>query len=1313
MTIGGTPVGNMIIKVDLDSAGVEKSMTGLQRQLRSSNKMMGAQLSAFDRGDRSARKYGVVIEGLSNRQRIQAQMVAEARTRYNQMTDAYGENSVKAQQAGQALNEQIARYQETSRELENITAEYKEFQRVQEIQSTGWYKTADAMDHWGGKMIGAGQWMDDTGKTMTRRITLPLGLMGGAAIKVGSDFEAGMSRVGAVSGASADEMEKLEVKAREMGATTVFSATEASDAMYYMSLAGWDAQESMDGISGVMDLAAASGEDLAQVADIVTDGLTAFNMTAEESGRMADVLAAASANANTDVTGLGHAFQYVAPVAGALGYSIEDTSKAIGLMSNAGVKGQKAGTALRKIMNSLAKPTAAAQKEMEKYGISLTDSEDNMKSFDDVMLDLRKGLGGLSEDQQAQAAATIFGQEAMSGALAVVNASESDYKKLSDAIADSDGAASEMAETMQDNLQGSLKELKSMLEDLFIEMYQNLKPALESLIDSAKDLTQWFADLSPKTQENIVKFGALAFAAGPVLSIFGKLTKGVGGLVQGSGKLVKSIGLANGAGLAGVLGGLGPAGVAGVAVAGITGISYAVYKLMDDSEELQEINTETAESFMDQALELEKSADTFDKLSDKAKVSNEELAELHSLNNQIAKETNPGIIDELQKRYDDLAKKSGLSKDELQKLFEANDTILKQSPDVEKAIDDQGNAFAKNTDAVREYIDTLKEASFTELQIEREKAIENEIKLQDELTKKMKEKEDIEKEFGQLKELHKMSEEDLQKLYDENLKILKDEHATAEEKVGLDREAYFAREILNGKYTEQLKLLQDSLAEKEESIRATDEEIQKNKELDATYGDLLLHSVGINEEGQKGLALLDETIEKNEKELNKLQDKLDKNGKLNEEEQKRYDSLTATVEEQREARDVLHDELGLYKDINSLVNNKLDGLDEEKQKKIENLAKDIEIKNTEKDIVAEIEKKNNGHKKEREELVKNLEKQGATKEEIKKQTKELDDKIGKNAEVKKQILEELGLWDVLEDSIKDGINSEINRGKAIDESNKKTDSGIKKEQERTKEASKDVTKNVDARDNGTVNRINKLASEMKTKAIKFKADGRSLANVNSKASRAVTKSINFVAGAGSALLNAGRAARYAHGTPTGGHPGGHAVLGDGVGSNAGREFVSLPSGKAFLSASKPTLYPDLPKGTQVLSAKHTRKYLSNIPRYQDGVGSIGDLLTTQRLRNSEFMKHLALYSRRKKQTRKNDFSLTNVTKKENKQLGQIVDKLTEQVTDTKQLVELVAKILMKNSDVVIDGRIAGQLLEPYITENQNRSKRIRDEFKGR
>ncbi len=1246
MSIGGTPVGNMVIKVDLDSAGVEKSMTGLQRQLKSSNKAMGAQLSAFGRGEKSAAKYGVLIEGLSNRHRIQARMVQEARAKYDNMTRTYGENSVKAQQASQELNEQIARYQETGRELDNVTAEFQEFQRVQEIQSKGWYKVADGMDEWGGKLKTAGTAMDQTGKKLTRSVTLPLTVVGGLAIKTGADFEAGMSKVGAVSGASADDMKKLEAKAREMGATTVFSAKEASDAFYYMSLAGWDASDMMDGISGVMDLAAASGEDLALVSDIVTDGLTAFGLQAKDSGRMADVLASASANANTDVNGLGQAFKYVAPVAGALGFTMEDTSKAIGLMSNSGIKAQKAGTALRTMMTNLSKPTDDAKKLMDKYGISLTDSEGNMKSFDDVMKDLRKGFSGLSEEQQAQAASTIFGKEAMSGALAIINASEEDYNSLSDAIKNSDGAASEMADTMQDNLQGSLKELKSMLEDLFIEMYQNLKPALNDVVDGAKDLTQWFANLSPKTQENIVKFGLLAAAMGPVLSVTGKLTFGVGSLMQGTGALAKTIGLSKGAGLLGAMSGLGPVAIGGVAVAGLTAVGVAAYNLTKDSEKLEEVNLDVAHSLTDQALELEKSANTFDKLSGKAKISNEELAQLNDLNIKISESSNPATIKELQKEYNELAKKSGLSKDELKALFGANETIINQSPNVEKSISDQGNAFAKSTDEVYKYIEGLYEASLVELKGQVDAALENQVELHKQKNELQKEHGDLLDEMQVKIDANKLSDEENKARQKEINDLLQDRTLSYDEAKPLQEELTALIDIENGNHAKALEKLQEKINKKNESIKNTEEDIQLNEELISQASKIALKQVGINEEGEKGLAQLDKAISKNDEELAKLDSKLDKNGKLTTEEQERYNQLVETNSKQKEVRDYLHDELDLYKDLNSLANAKLEKVDKETKKKVESWAKSVDIDAKEGDILKKLDKKNSKHQKEIRDLEKKREKEGANKKEIDKQIKSLDDKKSKNAQVKKQIMQELGIWDEVDKSIRDGVNKEIQKGKAagkatgalgkqgsqIDKNNQKTDAGTKKERERSKEAGKSVNKKVTAKDFGTVANIDRRAKAGKSKKVSLYQSGlfqidrgasagkrkkvslyqSGLAQINRDASRPVSKVVNIT---GRLLGSAKKVMGYAKGTPKGGHPyDGLAVVGDG----GGRELITLPSGKSFLSPATDTILP-LPKGAHVTPHRETEKLMKLMPRYADGTDG-----WTNSLRNSELAKLLSL-----------------------------------------------------------------------------------------
>lgn len=307
---------------------------------------------------------------------------------------------------------------------------------------------------------------------------------GGFAVKVGSDFEAAMSKVAAVSGATGTDLSKLTEKAKEMGAKTKFSASEAAEAMNYMAMAGWKTEEMLNGVEGIMNLAAASGEDLASTSDIVTDALSSFGLQASDSGHFADILAAASSNANTNVAMMGETFKYAASVAGAMGYTAEDTALAIGLMANRGIKAGQAGTALRSIMTRLAKPTKETQGAMNKLGISLTDSEGNMKSLDTIMQDLREGFSGLSEEEKAATASALGGQEAMSGLLAIVGASPEEYEKLQSAIENCDGTAERMAETMLDNLQGSLTILKSSLEGLGIEVYESMQEPLKNAADN-------------------------------------------------------------------------------------------------------------------------------------------------------------------------------------------------------------------------------------------------------------------------------------------------------------------------------------------------------------------------------------------------------------------------------------------------------------------------------------------------------------------------------------------------------------------------------------------------------------------------------------------------------------------------------------------------------------------------------------------------------------------------------------------------------------------------------------------------------------
>ena len=318
----------------------------------------------------------------------------------------------------------------------------------------------------------------------------------GAVLDIGMNFESGMSKVQAISGASGEDLAALTDKAKEMGAKTKFSATESAEAMQYMAMAGWKTGDMLNGIEGIMNLAAASGEDLATTSDIVTDALTAFGLSAQDSTHFADVLAQASSNANTNVGMMGETFKYVAPVAGAMGYSAEDVATAVGLMANSGIKARQAGTSLRTILTRMAKPTKEVQTAMDQLGVSVIDSDGNMKSLHEIMDDLRSGFSGLSEAEKVNMAATLGETDGMSGLLAIVNASDGDYQKLTDSINNCSGAAANMAETMQNNLGGQLTILGSTAESLALEIYESVKGPLTDMtklgIDAVSNLTEGF-----------------------------------------------------------------------------------------------------------------------------------------------------------------------------------------------------------------------------------------------------------------------------------------------------------------------------------------------------------------------------------------------------------------------------------------------------------------------------------------------------------------------------------------------------------------------------------------------------------------------------------------------------------------------------------------------------------------------------------------------------------------------------------------------------------------------------------------------------
>ena len=503
-------IGGDTTKLSKALEGVNKNIKNTQTQLKDVEKLL--KLDPTN------------TELLSQKHKLLADSVSATKEKLETLKTA-------AEQANAALaNGDISQEQYDALQREIIETE-QELQRLQneaENSRTALVKLGEA-----GEMLeNAGGKVADVGKTLTTHVTVPIVAAGTAAVKTAADFDSAMSKVAAVSGATGDELEALRDKAREMGAKTKFSASEAADAMNYMAMAGWKTQDMISGIDGIMNLAAASGEDLATTSDIVTDALTAFGLSAADSGHFADVLAAASSNANTNVSMMCETFKYCAPVAGALGFSCEDTAQAIGLMANSGIKSTQAGTALRTIMNTLAGEVKICGDAIGTVEIATTNADGSMRELNDILADCRTAFSQLSESEQANAAQALVGKNAMSGFLALMNAAPADIEKLSGAISNCDGTSLQMANTMQDNLSGQLTILMSQLQELAISFGEILMPAIRNVVSKIQELVDKFNALPESTKETIVKVALVAAALGPLLVVLGKTMIGVGKIMQ-------------------------------------------------------------------------------------------------------------------------------------------------------------------------------------------------------------------------------------------------------------------------------------------------------------------------------------------------------------------------------------------------------------------------------------------------------------------------------------------------------------------------------------------------------------------------------------------------------------------------------------------------------------------------------------------------------------------------------------------------------------------------------------------------------------
>lgn len=467
----------------------------------------------------------------------------------------------------------------------------------------------------GNNFQSVGKSLTSVGTTLTKNVTVPLAGIATVGLKTASDFESAMSNVKAISGATGEEFDELRQKAIDLGGSTAFSATEVADAMTEMAKAGWNTEQIIAGMGGVLDAAAASGESLGTVSTIVADAITGFGMEAAESTRVADLLTQAANAGTIGINDLGESFKYIAPVAAAAGWSIEDTTTALSAMSMSGIKGSQAGTALRAVFSRMVDPVGDAAAKMKEFGISVFDAEGKVKPLDTIVSELRSTFGkvdaeiqntdgslksygeimaqveqgtmSLTDKTKLQALSQIYGQEALAGVLSLLNLSEEEYDEIAASMDNASGVAQETAAVMRDNLSADVEELMGSLESLAITLASLIVPALRDFVQWLTQLINKFAALDPETQKTILKFAGIAAVIGPVILILGKLVTGIGSIITTFGKIPGAIAKAKSAftAVSTAIGGISAPVVAVIAV--IATLVAAFKRLWDTNEEFR------------------------------------------------------------------------------------------------------------------------------------------------------------------------------------------------------------------------------------------------------------------------------------------------------------------------------------------------------------------------------------------------------------------------------------------------------------------------------------------------------------------------------------------------------------------------------------------------------------------------------------------------------------------------------------------------------------------------------------------------------
>ena len=522
-------IKGLIVEIGGDTSGLQKALksvnsatSSLSKELRGVNSLL-----KLDPSNTTL---------LAQKQKILANEIDSTSKKLEVLKNAQNQAD-NAMKNGTKISEE--NYRNLQREIVKTENDLKQLQ----LQASKWTQAGAKIEEFSNKIKNVSKTLDNLGNTFTTRLTLPVLAIGTAAVTTGNDFEAQMSRVQAIAGATADELEQLTNQAIDLGASTTFSASEVASGMENLASAGFTTQEIMDAMPGLLDLAASSGADLARSSEIAASAIRGFGLEANSSAHIADVFAEASARTNAQVEDMGEAMKYIAPVANTMGLSIEEVAAAIGIMSDAGIKGEQAGTTLRGALTRLTKPTDKMVAVMDELGISFYDNEGKMKSLAEMVSMLQEATAGLTEEEEQYALTTIFGTESLSGMTALISRGSDDLRDMTKEFENADGAAKDMADTMLDNTKGSIEELKGSLESAGIAIQKSLSPFIRDLAEKIQDLVDDFNDLTDEEKENVIKTALLVAAIGPAIKILSALGSTLGTVGKGISVVTTGIGV--------------------------------------------------------------------------------------------------------------------------------------------------------------------------------------------------------------------------------------------------------------------------------------------------------------------------------------------------------------------------------------------------------------------------------------------------------------------------------------------------------------------------------------------------------------------------------------------------------------------------------------------------------------------------------------------------------------------------------------------------------------------------------------------------